>query len=151
MRNEIKCPQCAAIGYLKLADGSGHMIQCKMCRGAGVVDERPEATVEKLTLSQRVARLERRLEIDKAWIYDDETGERKSIPIPPEDRDGFPDAVECRDATIKLLEDQLAKLGHEHSLANQKLSRCRRALEFAASVGSSDIAHAAKAALEDTR
>lgn len=60
--------------------------------------------IERLT--SRVQHLEDRLEITHAWQCTADDTELKRIEIPPEERDSFPDGITCRDATIKLLEEQ---------------------------------------------
>lgn len=66
--------------------------------------EHAAAEIERLTA--RVHQLEDRLEITHAWQCTADDTELKRIEIPPEERDSFPDGITCRDATIKLLEEQ---------------------------------------------
>lgn len=55
----------------------------------------------------RVMKLETRLEITYCSVFRD--GELVRKEIPPEERDSFPDGIRCRDATIGLLEEDLAE------------------------------------------
>lgn len=65
-----------------------------------------------------VARLERRLEIDR---FHDENGNEFSVP--PEGRQTFPDGIECRDATIRLLRDEIEILRNQWEQAKQKIAK----------------------------
>lgn len=67
-----------------------------------------EAADEIERLRSYVARLERRLEIDR---FHDENGNKVSVP--PEERQTFPDGIECRDATIRLLRDEIKILRNQ--------------------------------------
>lgn len=58
----------------------------------------------------RIAKLEARLEIDHAFKADPQTGDLVRFEIRPEDRDKWPDGIECRDETIKLVEDRNSEL-----------------------------------------
>lgn len=64
-------------------------------------------------LFAEVRRCHARLEIDHAWrpARDGETPERDGLvrePIPYERRASEPDGIECRDATIAMLQERLA-------------------------------------------
>jgi hypothetical protein len=61
-----------------------------------------EAATTIQALRMRVATYERRLEIDRCWAF--ENGEKVEKVVPPEERDSFPDGIECRNETIKLLD-----------------------------------------------
>jgi hypothetical protein len=52
----------------------------------------------------RVAKLERRLEIDRVWKLG-EGDELVPQIVPAEERDRMPDGIDCRNETIKLLEE----------------------------------------------
>lgn len=65
-----------------------------------------------------VARLERRLEIDR---FHNENGNEFSVP--PEERQTFPDGIECRDATIRLLKDEIKILRNQWEQAKQKIAK----------------------------
>jgi hypothetical protein len=69
----------------------------------------PPPDIEKLReATARIALLEARLEVDHAWKM--ENGQLVRFEIPPEDRANWPDGIDCRDETIKLLEEQLSSL-----------------------------------------
>lgn len=57
------------------------------------------------TQNIRIEKLEERLEITHAYDY---KGNR--VEIPPEDRDEYPDGIDCRDETIRLLQDENNRL-----------------------------------------
>jgi hypothetical protein len=89
--------------------------------------ERAADEIERL--AARVQHLEERLEIASAWQCTADDPELKRIEIPPEERDSFPDGITCRDATIKLLEEQ-----NERQAANIRV--LKRALEPFANIPS---------------
>lgn len=79
-------------------------------------------------LEARIAKLEARLEIDHAFRSTNEHPEPQRYEIPPEERDNFPDGIECRDETIKILRE----IATTQSAARQQLeednARLRSAL-----------------------
>lgn len=77
-----------------------------------------EAADEIERLRAYVARLERRLEIDR---FHDENG--NEVSVPPEERQTFPDGIECRDATIRLLRDEIKILRNQWEKAKQKIAK----------------------------
>lgn len=59
-------------------------------------------------LRARVAELEARLEIDHAYRL--VNGKPQRFEIPAELRKNFPDGIDCRDETIRLLDERIAEL-----------------------------------------
>jgi len=83
-------------------------------RAAKVLQEKGSFFTAQSILEDAAAEIERchaRLEIDHCFVMGAEKEElvRKDIPYP--ERLNTPDAVECRDATISLLEDDLKEQG----------------------------------------
>jgi hypothetical protein len=77
-------------------------------------------------LEAKVARYEARLEIDHAFelVRNGEEVEMVRFEISVEDRGTYPDAVECRDATIALQDEAIAELtadrDHWRALADER-------------------------------
>jgi len=67
----------------------------------------PTAAIDAET---EIARCHARLEIDHAFIPDG--GEFIRFEIPMAERSQWPDAIECRDATIRILDSRIAELEH---------------------------------------
>lgn len=57
-------------------------------------------------LIEEIERLQARLEVDHAFKL--VNGKLERFEVRQEDRATFPDGIDCRDETIKLLEEQLA-------------------------------------------
>ncbi len=88
------------------------------------------------TKDEEIEKLKERLEVTHAWRLVD--GELIKVPVP----DGFPDGIECRDETIKMLQDNYSSaarraIAAESRLASQALAverlreACRPFVEFA--------------------
>lgn len=62
-------------------------------------------------LQAKIERYEARLEIDHVYKLDQSGGEELiREEVPPEEREAMIDGIECRDATIKLLEKYITEL-----------------------------------------
>lgn len=61
-----------------------------------------------LALSDEVERCHARLEITHCWKM--EAGDKVRVEIPPAERATFPDGIECRNETIRLRDENNAKL-----------------------------------------
>ncbi len=72
----------------------------------GAVDLRRDLVKAK----GRIAELEQRLEMDREFQFDPEKRELVPVDIPPEKRSFDHDGISCRDETIKLLEERIAKM-----------------------------------------
>lgn len=70
-----------------------------------------EAANEIERLRERVAKLEDRLEITHVW-----NGKGARVAVPPEKRDTIPDGIDCRDETIRLLENRIQRLTSDGAL-----------------------------------
>ena len=87
------------------------------------------ATVAVPELLERIAKLEERLEIDHAFQSTNEHPEPQRYEIPPEERDNFPDGIECRDETIKLLEENCTTLRAVRQQLEEENDRLEDALQ----------------------
>jgi hypothetical protein len=85
------------------------------------------------SLQRRIGELEGRLEIDHAWQF--MNGEKVRVEIPPEERDRFPDGIECRNETIRLQDKNIETLRANVATLQSQLSLARRmALDEAAAI-----------------
>lgn len=65
---------------------------------------------ENNILKHRIQELEERLEITHEWMSDPSNPESLiKVEIPQEERDKTQDGIECRDCTIKLQDEHIAK------------------------------------------
>lgn len=83
-----------------------------------------EAADMLTVLQSQVAKYERRLEIDHAWTLKD--GEKVEYIIPPEERDTFPDGIECRNETIKLQDERIDMFGRECERLSSQVAVARK-------------------------
>lgn len=72
--------------------------------------ERMDKDSKLAKLTKRVAELEKRLEISTAH-----RGDGVSMIVPEDMRDAIPDGIECRDETIRLLEQKVSRLQEENA------------------------------------
>jgi hypothetical protein len=89
---------------------------------------------ENAKLKERVEFLETRLEIDCCYVLPEDGGDdlvRKELS--PEERETFPDGIDCRDATIKLIEDSLDEVRSQRDRLREAL---KPFAEIAAAVAS---------------
>lgn len=109
---------------------------------AGVMD--PNATAALMSeAAQAIEELRRerdrchaRLEIDHYFkIGDNDDSDLERVDIPLGERADFPDAVTVRDATIKLLEEQVAAAVDDYNDSQAAVTRLREALRPFSVVG----------------
>lgn len=79
-----------------------------------------EAASALRSQAQRIAKYRERLEIDHVWrmVGAPSAAEMECVPV---DHDNTPDGIECRDETIRLLEETNAKLKARASRAEERL------------------------------
>ena len=77
------------------------------------------------SMADELARLRERLEMAHAWRMID--GEMTKVPVEP---GSIPDGIECRDETIRLQDELIAKLSNS-TIQAQEIERLRAALRLA--------------------
>lgn len=78
---------------------------------------------EEITrLRARVAELEARLEMDHCFALGP-TGEMVREEIPPAERSFFGDGIDCRDATIRMQDENITRLRSENASLRADVSR----------------------------
>lgn len=77
------------------------------------------------SLRERVWELEARLEIDHRFVL--KRGKMVRETIPAAERDSFPDGITCRDETIKLQDEELARLRADRDRLRAELRKIRAA------------------------
>jgi hypothetical protein len=76
-----------------------------------ILAERERTAGALKAAEDEIARCHARLEIDHYFkMGDNDDSDLERVDIPMDERASFPDAVAARDATIQLLEDQLAAI-----------------------------------------
>jgi hypothetical protein len=115
--NDKPCKVCGTLNDMNAPD---------LCNGTGS-RIMAEAADRIEALEREVKRCHARLEIDHAWTIKD--GKKVRCDIPEHERAAFPDGIECRNETIKLLDQNIATLRANAKKDESRLSEALAALK----------------------
>lgn len=107
-----------------------------------------EAAAELVRLRERVAQLEKRLEIDVVYIPQKNGQDFVPEVVPPEKRDEMPDGIYTRDCTIELQDKELDRLRERCAELENRRRSSEYALEHLA-IAAEDRAERYRKALEE--
>lgn len=82
---------------------------------------------DKQAVERERDRYYERLEIDRVYRFD--AGESVAVPVPLDERHGVPDGIECRDETIRLQDENNARLRARAEAAEASVAVLTQALE----------------------
>jgi hypothetical protein len=95
----------ASKSNIRKADNARRCAECDCIGGGDECNWFGEPMAIITALRAEVQRCHERLEITHVHRMDIETGETARVDVPMAERRGMPDAVDCRDATIAMLQE----------------------------------------------